>query len=50
MTWWRAFVCGLTRHDDMMVYGTDRLYLRCTCCGRETPGWDVVPLKVEVPA
>ena len=36
--------CGcslLMGHDHMLVRAPDRLWLRCTECGRETPGWRV---------
>jgi hypothetical protein len=34
-------VCGLHGHDALLHFGTDRVSLRCTSCGHETPGWNV---------
>ncbi len=36
-----SWVCCLVTggHTDMQQYGEARLYLVCTNCGRETPGW-----------
>jgi len=33
--------CLLVGHDDMLVRAPGRLWLRCTDCGRDTPGWSV---------
>lgn len=30
-------------HDDVRVFGVDRVYMRCLKCRRETPGWQVSP-------
>jgi hypothetical protein len=35
------FQCFLSGHDDLPVFATNRLYLRCTECRRETPGWAI---------
>lgn len=31
--------CLVRAHVDMLHHEPGRLYLRCTECGRETPGW-----------
>ena len=36
-------VCGLHGHDSILQYERDRLFLVCTSCGHETPGWEVTP-------
>lgn len=35
----RQFLCGLHGHDALLQYEPGRLFLRCTSCGHETPGW-----------
>ena len=35
----RAFVCGLSGHELMRSFEPNRLYMRCTSCPYETPGW-----------
>jgi hypothetical protein len=37
----RQAVCGLLGHNQVLVFGRDRLSLRCVDCGRETPGWTI---------
>jgi hypothetical protein len=43
--WSRAFghlqsaVCGLHGHDPVLQFEGGRVFLRCTSCGFETPGW-----------
>ncbi len=43
--WSRAFghlqsaVCGLHGHDPVLQFTDGRVFLRCTSCGFETPGW-----------
>lgn len=31
--------CLFHGHDDLQHHAPGRLFLRCTVCGRETPGW-----------
>jgi len=33
------WVCGLRGHDEMLSFDSGRLFLRCTSCGHESPGW-----------
>jgi len=35
----RSAVCGLQGHDPLLQVQGRRLFLRCTSCGHETPGW-----------
>jgi len=32
-------VCGLQGHDPLLQVSGGRMFLRCTSCGHETPGW-----------
>ena len=32
-------VCGLHGHDPLLQVEGNRMFLRCTSCGHETPGW-----------
>lgn len=45
-----AWPC-LTAHRDVLVFGggeqEGRVFLRCTVCGRETPGWDLLASAAE---
>ena len=33
--------CRLRGHDNLLHFGENRIFLRCTSCGRETPGWAI---------
>lgn len=35
----RSAVCGLQGHDPLLQVEGRRMFLRCTTCGYETPGW-----------
>ena len=35
----QSAVCGLHGHDPMLQVHEGRMFLRCTTCGHETPGW-----------
>jgi hypothetical protein len=39
----QGVVCGLHGHDSVLQYERTRMFLRCTSCGHETPGWEVTP-------
>ncbi len=39
LTWLKQAYCGLHRHDNLMHFERDRVYLQCASCGRRTPGW-----------
>ena len=33
--------CGLRGHDSVLHFEGNRVMMRCTSCGHDTPGWDV---------
>jgi hypothetical protein len=35
----QSAVCGLQGHDPLLQVEAGRMFLRCTTCGYETPGW-----------
>ena len=35
----QSAVCGLHGHDPVLQFVEGRVFLRCTSCGFETPGW-----------
>src|SRR5438552_16232574 len=35
----RQMFCGFQGHDNMLQFEHEHLFLRCTSCGHETPGW-----------
>jgi hypothetical protein len=35
----QSAVCGLHGHDPLLVFEDGRMFLRCTSCGHQTPGW-----------
>jgi hypothetical protein len=36
----QSAVCGLHGHDPLLVFEDGRMFLRCTSCGHQTPGWE----------
>jgi hypothetical protein len=44
----QTFACGLRGHDPVLQYERSRIFLRCTSCGHETPGWEVAPAATLV--
>lgn len=50
MTWIQQKLCGLHGHDSLLQYQRNRIFLRCTSCGYETPGWDVSRTARPAPA
>ena len=36
---WSVTVCGLGGHDPLLQVDGGRMFLRCSTCGHETPGW-----------
>ncbi len=34
-------LCSLHGHDSLLQFEHDRMFLRCTSCGYETPGWEI---------
>jgi hypothetical protein len=37
----RQSLCGIHGHDSLLHFEQDRMFLRCTSCGHETPGWEI---------
>jgi NADH:ubiquinone oxidoreductase subunit F (NADH-binding) len=33
--------CSLRGHDNLLHFDHNRMCLRCTSCGHETPGWEI---------
>src|ERR1043165_1063171 len=34
-------VCGLRGHDSVLHFEGNRVNMRCTSCGHDTPGWGI---------
>jgi NAD-dependent SIR2 family protein deacetylase len=34
-------LCGLRGHDSLLHFEGNRVNMRCTSCGHDTPGWEV---------
>lgn len=46
----RQAYCGLHGHDSLLQFERDRMFLKCTSCGHQTPGWELdeaPPLPVD---
>lgn len=37
----RQSFCGMRGHDSVLHFEGNRVLLRCTSCGYDSPGWDV---------
>jgi hypothetical protein len=37
----RQMYCGLHGHDSLLSFEQDRMFLKCTSCGHESPGWEI---------
>lgn len=37
----RQMFCGMHGHDSLLQFEQDRMFLRCTSCGHESPGWSL---------
>lgn len=35
------FLCGLRGHDSVLHFEANRVMMRCTSCGHESPGWEI---------
>ena len=33
--------CGLRGHDSVLHFEGNRVKMRCTSCGHDTPGWEI---------
>jgi hypothetical protein len=34
-------LCGLRGHDAVLNFSTNKVLMRCTSCGHESPGWEI---------
>lgn len=34
-------ICGLRGHDAILHFQANRVMMRCTSCGHDTPGWEI---------
>ena len=34
-------ICGLRGHDSILHFEGNRVNMRCTSCGHDTPGWEI---------
>ncbi len=41
-------ICSLHGHDSLLQFEHNRMFLRCTSCGYETPGWEIEHGGAEV--
>ncbi len=41
-------LCALRGHDAILQYERNRIFLRCTSCGHETPGWEVSSAEASI--
>jgi hypothetical protein len=44
----RQAFCGLQGHDNMLQFEHEHMFLQCTSCGHQTPGWrldDIPPVR-----
>ena len=37
----RQSLCGMGGHDSVLHFEKNKVLLRCTSCGYDSPGWDV---------
>jgi hypothetical protein len=37
----RQLLCGIRGHENLMHFEGNRVMMRCTSCGHDTPGWEV---------
>ena len=37
----REAFCGLHGHDRLLQFQHDRMFLKCSSCGHESPGWEL---------
>ena len=41
MTRLGQLVCGMRGHDPVLHFEANRVMMRCTSCGHDTPGWEI---------
>ena len=35
------FLCSLRGHDSVLHFEANRVMMRCTSCGHDSPGWEI---------
>ena len=35
------WLCGVRGHDSVLHFEGNRVMMRCTSCGHDTPGWEI---------
>lgn len=35
------FLCGMRGHDSVLHFEGNRVMMRCTSCGHDSPGWEI---------
>jgi hypothetical protein len=48
LLWMHKVVCGLHGHDNLLQFERGRVFLKCTSCGHESPGWNVSQTRPKV--
>jgi hypothetical protein len=48
IAWLSQMLCGLHGHESVLHFEQNRILLRCTSCGHDSPGWDVGPRRPRV--
>jgi hypothetical protein len=41
-------LCGMHGHDSVLHFENNRMLLRCTSCGYDSPGWEVSQRRPHV--
>jgi hypothetical protein len=41
MGWLGQMLCGVRGHDSVLAFEGNRVMMRCTSCGHDTPGWEI---------
>lgn len=41
MGWVGQVLCGVRGHDSVLHFEGNRVMMRCTSCGHDTPGWEI---------
>src|ERR671918_278057 len=39
--WLGQMLCGVRGHDAVLHFEGNRVMMRCTSCGHDTPGWEI---------
>jgi hypothetical protein len=40
-TWLSQVACGMRGHDAVLHFEGNRVMMRCTTCGHDSPGWEI---------